>query len=155
MDIPFSVDKDSQFQCYNGRKIFHRFESCMRSSLLFGITNFRSRVCIRSDMIYEWLLFLWQWVKKLQGNGAQSLFSRWKSTVQLKRLPGMNDFSFLEPLLFSKKEKKSILELFETKLIFFPSVLCLYPVPFLWHSFKTLFSFVGISSPLMCYVYIV
>lgn len=106
MDIPFSVDKDSQFQCYNGRKIFHRFESCMRSSLLFGITNFRSRVCIRSDMIYEWLLFLWQWVKKLQGNGAQSLFSRWKSTVQLKRLPGMNDFSFLEPFFTLLKKRK-------------------------------------------------
>lgn len=38
MDSSFSIDKDRQFQCYKERRIFQRFESCVRSSLFFGVS---------------------------------------------------------------------------------------------------------------------
>lgn len=137
------------FSVIKGEKIFQRFESCVRSSLLFGMSI--SGLEFALGVIREWLQFLWQWVKKHQGNRAQSLCPEMKVHCADK-VTAFNDF-FLGPLYpFSKEKKKSILELFETKFIFFYSVLCLYPVPFLWHSFKT-FLVVDISSPLMCYVY--
>lgn len=124
MDSSFCIDKDRQFQCYKERRIFQRFESCVRSSLLFGV----SVLGLVSALGVIGVISVSMMSKETPRQQGQSL--RPKMKVHCAANDPASPTSCFCIFYIPSQKRKSILELFETEFVFFYSVLCLCPGSF-------------------------